>query len=284
MKNIILIHAHKNLVLLNELIEMLDSENHCIYVNLDKKANILPEDIHKNARLIQKRINIEWGRFSLVQATLNSLIEIEHNEREYGHVVFISGQDFPLVSNEVIDRALIQGKEYIRIWKIGSNDWNVADRFESFYFGEKEIQKQCAKLATQLFFSMMKRKRKVPLGYSPYGGSAWWMLSQPCIQYILQFIRRNRGYLNFFRSVKCGDEIFFQTLLMNSKFKESIIHSNFHYMDWCIGQNGPASSPKVLNMDDYEKIVGSGNLFCRKVDLPESRQLLDALKVRIFQP
>jgi hypothetical protein len=132
MLKVILIHAHKNLDLLNDLIDVLYCENHVIYVNVDLKSKIDVRYINEKARLIQQRIEIRWGRFSQVMATINSLFEIEKNEKDYEHVVFISGQDFPIVSNDVIDSFLVPGQEYIENMPICENGWAVTDRYEKF--------------------------------------------------------------------------------------------------------------------------------------------------------
>ena len=76
--------------------------------------------------------------------------------------------------------------------------------------------------------------------------------------------------LNALKSSAIGEEIFFQTVLMNSPLKSSIIISNFRYSDWSV-----VNSPKILNEEDFKSISASNALFCRKVDLIKSNKLLE---------
>lgn len=274
MKKIILIHAHKNLELLNHLIDVLDSENHVIYVNVDLKSKIDVRYINEKARLIQRRIRVYWGRFSQVRATINSLIEIEEKEKNYEHVVFISGQDFPVVSNNAIDSFLVPGQEYIESMPICVNGWAVNDRYEKFNFGNNKCQQIIALLVNRIATRTLG-KRRMPYNYEPYGGSSWWMLTSDCVKYVLNFVQHDKRYVNFFRFVANSDEMFFQTIIMNSRFKNNVVNNNLNYIDWTDCNNG---SPNLLGLEYYNKIVNSGNLFCRKIEYPFSRPLIEKLK------
>jgi hypothetical protein len=270
---VILIHAHKNLALLNDLIDVLSTENHAIYVNVDLKSTIDVRNINKKARLVRRRIRVHWGKFSQVSATINSLIEIDEREKNYEHVVFISGQDFPVVSNDVIDSYLVPGREYIDNVAICENGWAVNDRYEKYNFGYSRSRQIIALLVNSIAAKTIE-KRRMPSNYESYGGSQWWMLTNECVKYILSFIRHNRRFVNFFRYVGYSDEIFFHTVVMNSTFKNNVVNRNFRYIDWTDSKDG---SPKILGVEDYENIVSSGNLFCRKVEYPYSAPLIEKL-------
>lgn len=48
----------------------------------------------------------------------------------------------------------------------------------------------------------------------------------------------------------CAEEIYFQTVLMNSRLKGTIINNNLRYIDW-----SNKNPPKILQDIDFEKIV-----------------------------
>ena len=171
MNKIILIHAHNNIVLLNDLIDVLYSENHVIYVNVDLKSKIDIRHINQKARLIQRRIKVYRGRYSQVKAIINSLSEIEENEKNYEHVIFISGQDFPVVSNNCIDSYLMPGHEYIENMPICENGWAVNHRYEKFNFGNNKSQ-QVISLLINSIAARTIGKRRIPHNHEPYGGSS----------------------------------------------------------------------------------------------------------------
>lgn len=56
--------------------------------------------------------------------------------------------------------------------------------------------------------------------------------------------------------------------------------NDFRYVDWH-PRRAYRSLPLILNEEDYDDIVNSGMLFCRKVELGESDRLLEMLDEKI---
>jgi hypothetical protein len=107
-------------------------------------------------------------------------------------------------------------------------------------------------------------KRKLPLGYSHYGGSAWWSLSKECARYCLDFLEAHPGLLNYYKYTWGGDEFIFQTIIMNSpEWRQKVVPDNLRYIDWA----DKKPSPKTLNRQDIPNMMASGKLFARKFDL-----------------
>lgn len=71
------------------------------------------------------------------------------------------------------------------------------------------------------------------------------------------------------------EEFFFQTIIMNSPYKENVVEKNLRYTDWS-GKNG--SRPSFLDETDYEKIIKSGDFFARKIDSNISDKLLKKIE------
>lgn len=67
----------------------------------------------------------------------------------------------------------------------------------------------------------------------------------------------------------CGEEVFFQTIFLNSPFKNQVVNDNLRYTDWSVH-----CPPKVLTVEDYDKIINSHKLFCRKIDSIVSKNLI----------
>jgi len=275
MKQVILIHAHKDLEQLNALVDQLCDDDFIIYVNLDRKSAIDPARLHPAARLVKRRIDVRWGSFSQVEATLNSLREIVAVPA-FDKVVFLSAQDFPLLPNDRLKRELarVADRELLDTVAIGRGGWPVAFRYQYFYReGGGRIERLACALANRLL-RLFKVTRRLPAGLSPYGGSQWWALSRPCVLELLGCIERDRATLRFFRTVLCPDEMFFQTLVMNSSFRERVLSQNFRYIQWPDHGSG---NPKVLDETDFERIRVSEAHFCRKLDSKISAGLLPRL-------
>jgi Core-2/I-Branching enzyme len=110
-----------------------------------------------------------------------------------------------------------------------------------------------------------------------YAGSTWWALTNDACAYIQNFIARNRRIMNFFAKTTLSDEMVFQTILGNSRFKDKV-RRNLTYIDWSLGAGPPPfqyrdaacrpdTSEKVLKAND---VYGQGELFFgRKVRDPE---------------
>ncbi|WP_374011296.1 beta-1,6-N-acetylglucosaminyltransferase [Massilia sp. Se16.2.3] len=97
----------------------------------------------------------------------------------------------------------------------------------------------------------------------PYGGSAWWTLSRPCLIHLLGQVDQQPRLARFFSTVLCPDEMFFQTLVMASPFACRVLPQSFRYVQW---PEGSARNPMVLVDADFEPIRASGAHFCRKLD------------------
>ncbi|WP_036165301.1 beta-1,6-N-acetylglucosaminyltransferase [Massilia sp. 9096] len=282
MKQVFLIQAHKDLGQINQLVEQLRDDDFLIYLNLDRKSHIEPVGVHPYARQVLDRIDVHWGTFSQVQAVLNSLAQIVAEVPEFDKVIFLSAQDFPLLSNAALKAALavLHGCELLDTVPIGPapGEWAADYRYQYFYRGHVAAP---ARLAWSLLNKTMRVvgvTRRIPGGMQPYGGSSWWALSRACVCALLARVQSEPGLVRFFRSASCPDELFFQTLVMNSPFRARVLGHNFRYVQW--PGNG-ARNPEVLVEGDFERILaarqaGSAH-FCRKIDSGASAGLVPLL-------
>lgn len=277
MKQVILIHAHKDLRQLNALVDQLADEDFLIYVNVDRKAAIDLALLHPAAHAVRKRIDIYWGDFSQVQATLNSLAEIVAAVPEFDKVLFLSAQDFPLLANAQLKRELakLAGKELLDHVVVGPQGWDCAHRYQYFHApaGSWPPVDLACRMASRAM-RMAGLKRQMVNGYQPCGGSSWWALSRDCVRAILELVAAQPRVARFFRTVACPDELFFQTLVMNSPFGAHVLANNFRYVQW---PESGARNPQVLQEADFDRIRQSGAHFCRKIDLAASARLLPLL-------
>jgi hypothetical protein len=278
MKQVILIHAHKDLDQLNTLVGQLCDDDFIIYVNLDHKSTIDPARLHPAARLVARRVDVRWGGFSQVQAILNSLRQVVGEVAVFDKVVFLSAQDFPLLPNERLKQELarVAGKELLDNMPIGPGGWPVAFRYQYFYReGGGRAERLACGLANRAL-RLARRTRRAPAGLALYGGSSWWALSRDCIRALLARIEREPAIVRFFQTVLCPDEMFFQTLVMNSPWRTRVLSQNFRYIEW--PPHG-SRNPKVLDEADFERIRASGAHFCRKLD----SRLSAGLVLRLIQ-
>lgn len=259
MKIAYLILAHKHPLHLTRLISALQSEHAHIFLHIDKKAlSMICPSVASDITLIQNTVTVNWGGFSLVQATLNLMQEAAASG-EYDYFILLSGADYPLRSNAYILRFLqrYNGKEFINLDKM-LEATKPLDRIEYFYlekkfnfanpFLSKRANRCVRKINTLLHTPLLKRRYPEQYAhFTLYAGSQWWALSKACVDYILQFITHNPEYVRFYKHTRVPDEMFFHTILGNSPFKEHVVGAIF-YADWVTGASSHPGHPARITL------------------------------------
>jgi hypothetical protein len=106
-----------------------------------------------------------------------------------------------------------------------------------------------------------------------YGGSFFCTLSAPCVRYARTFTRDNPDIVDFFRTTQAPDEVFLQTVLVNSgKFR--FVADRKRYIDYSNSRN---NHPKTLGVADLDAMLASGAHWARKFDLVHDADVLDSL-------
>lgn len=263
----ILISAHKDFGQLNRLIETLRHPEVDIYLHIDIKSE-LDKSIFENVKFIEKRFNVRWGTISQVAATTSSLKEMIENN--YTNYIFISGQDYPIFSIEKIvefikDNPCIEFMEYK---KIGKDGWDVESRYSQIHTNNRYINYILRKFIN---------KRKFIEGFVPYGGSSWWILTDKAVRYIIETYEKY-DMSKQFEYTKCIDEVVYQSILVNSEFKDNIVNDHKRYIDWSdYAKRLNIGNPNILKKDDFEKIINSEAFFARKFDAKIDSEILDML-------
>jgi len=110
------------------------------------------------------------------------------------------------------------------------------------------------------------------LNYKLFGGSAYWCLSRECIEYLGKFILENDGFVRFFHHVLIPDEIFFQTVLLNSPLRDTLVNDNMRCINWSGNWH-----PDIFRLEDLNHFMKTDGLFARKFDMSEDSMVLDKI-------
>ncbi len=292
MKQGILITAFNQFKLLKKLIDFFD-EDFSIFIFLDKKSKFSDTEIEilrnsRNVVYLSKIFNVNWGGPRQLKSRLLLAEEaLRFTDLEYFH--FITGQDFPIKSSQYIKEFMQanKGKEFIGNTKLPKKGWignGGLDRLRYYYFHDyinykSRIGKRILRVA--LFLQkLLNIDRKIPEGFPVlYGGSPFWTLSYPCLKFIVDYTKANPQFLKRFDFCFGATEIYFQTILMNSHFKENVINKNLRYIDYQPRNN---CSPAFLDETDYEKLLVSDALFARKLRYPTSEKLISLVEENII--
>lgn len=291
MKQAILITAYKNYHHLEEIIQCFDS-NFELYIHLDKKSKISDIELanlrkHDTVKLLEQKYKVNWGGFNHLKSILY-LVEqaLKNKDNQYFHL--ITGHDFPIKTTAYfMDFFKInRNSEFLNYFNFpdAAYGWpgnNGLDRIEYYNFYDLwdfKIHKQYERIA--LAIRLQKRlgfKRTISSKMPKlYGGSTYWSLSRECLEYVMKFTQKNKWVLNRFKYTLCAEEFYFQTVILNSHFAVKVVNDNLRHIDW-VARNG--NNPAVLDETDFEKLKKSQAVFARKFDYPQSKGLLNKIKI-----
>ncbi|WP_442844668.1 beta-1,6-N-acetylglucosaminyltransferase [Leeuwenhoekiella sp. H156] len=272
MKQAILITAYKDFEQLDKLVDEFDCRFN-IYIHIDKKSPITDYEkklLRNNVRIkyLSQHHLVNWGGLNHLKAYLD-LSQVALNDKDNMYFHLITGQDFPIKSNSYFDKFFTLEKDYISSFTMPAIGWKNGgmDRIQYYNFYDLFDYKK-SNLWIKRFLKLQKKlrvKRAIPdfMGQL-YGGNTYWSLSRTTLSFVNQFTKSNPRFLRRFKHTFCAEEIYFQTLIMNSKYRERVINSDLRYMDW---QSGRGGFPAVLEEIDFEDIIQSDKLFVRKLDM-----------------
>ncbi|MFV0311451.1 MAG: beta-1,6-N-acetylglucosaminyltransferase [Dysgonomonas sp.] len=285
MKVCYLILAHNNFRHLDRLINALNGADCTFYIHLDRKVvqEYVPQ--HKNVEIIPERIDINWGGFSMVEATLALMKRGMEYSPDADYYVLISGVDYPVRSKEFLYQQLEKGKEYIDIAPVPV-PFKPLERYEYYYFDyDRRNLKYChPKFLAEVLLKKLKIKRKAP--FRVYAGTQWFALTRECVQYILTTVREDKRYTDFFLHTLVPDEAFFQTIIGNSPFLQNTAAS-LTYTDWEVAV--PPATIEGRHIDFLESHIEFNDeygqrypYFARKFN-DGSEKLLEKIKARLWR-
>lgn len=268
--------CHRKTIVLSELVSILSKDND-VYIHVDLKTDITPflHEYYDKVTFIANRVDVRWGSFSQVQTTLNFIDETL--KKPYDYICLLSGDCLPLKSDAEIKKVLQEknGTEFIGI-SMSENYKKIEDRVRYNYTSwnfqrNKDIISVVVRKIHHIFRPIFFRNNDFSRLPRLYKGPNWIMVTQDFCKYVIDYLANNSWYLKAFKRSYCCDEIFFQTIVMNSSFRDRV-----NQKDSTIGDNQKAlryvdfseSVNKIITEEKYNEIRGSECLFGRK--FPES--------------
>lgn len=286
----ILITAYKNFEHLNKLVNYFDS-GYSVYIHIDKRSALdaderLLSEKHQNVYFISQEYKVKWGGINHLLAILLLAKEaLKNKDNTVFHL--ITGHDYPIKSLsefEEFGRAN-RYKDFMEYhplpyspWPEGGLDrlsrYNLYDLIDGRAGLGKRFIQGFSKVQKMLGF-----KRKFYFGFPKlYGGSTYWTLRRESLEYVFRYMEENSKFLPRFKYSFCAEEIFFQTILLNSPLKDNIVRYNMRFIVWEV-RNG--NFPANLDESDYEDILKSDALFARKFEYPVSEKLLSRVESHV---
>jgi len=270
-----LIITYTNPRLTERMIKRLGDAHFDHYIHVDKKKDIeqyrhLAQ--YPNVFFVKERIDVRWAGYNTTKAIFSCIQEVLNSGKQYDYLNLLSGQDYPLKSSGYMLSFLEQhkGKQFIEFLDITTEWTEAAMRLKKYYLGNLSFK---GKHFAQKIINAVLPYRKIPYNLKPYGKGMFWTLTPDCAAYVLNKIKTDRKLLNFFAYTWAGEEIMFQTLLCSSPYKDQLVNDDYRYIDW----SGGGLHPKSLNIEDFEKLKSSADLFGRKFTADGEGEIFDRL-------
>lgn len=260
MKHCLIMTVYKDADMINRFIAAAPKE-WGIYVHIDKKSILDRKDIIRFDYCIKEN-TIYWGSWKHLYSFW-MLLEKAH-EKGYDYYHLVTGQDFFATVPDKFDDILGNLQQsYMDIFSLPKEGWwgNGLSIYRyqglSYYcdirFGLAERANWFIR-KLQMAFPI---KRKLPL-FPLYGGSVYCSLHDSLVEWMMHSYEA-QNYLNTLKYCNCCEEIFFQTVAMLSPYRNKVVNNSLRYVDWEV-----ENPPKILALNDYENVINSNNLFCRK--------------------
>ncbi len=263
--------CHKDPEAIIRQAEMLTAVGDYMSIHFDARAK--PEHFERikteladnpNVTFAKKRIKCGWGEWSLVQATLYAVEAAVDAFPRATHFYMLSGDCAPIKSasyaHEFLDASDV---DYIESFDYFDSDWIKTGMKEErliyrHVFNERTQPKRF--YASYNLQTKLGLTRDIPRDIQVQIGSQWWCLRRRTIEWILDFTRKRRDVMRFFRTTWIPDETFFQTLVRHLVPEQEISARTLTFLMFT-----DYGMPVTFYNDHYDLLLGQDYLFSRKI-------------------
>ena len=168
----------------------------------------------------------QWGGFGHVRATLKGIDHVVGSGVPFDYAVLLTGQDYPLRPHAEIaevprrrGRTVVHAAHPASLGAVGPA-WRSRPH--------RGLARHHVPPAAPRAAPSAAPARRA----EPYGGSAYWCLASSLVHFVHGFLSENPDYVRFFEHVFVPDEIFFQTIVMNSELRDTVENDDLRYLDW----------------------------------------------------
>lgn len=284
-----LIIAHTQFGQLKKLLRMLDDGRNDIYVHIDSKAkDFRREDfdgIMSQAGLFfTERTSVIWGAYSQIHSELVLLRAAAPGHYDYYHL--LSGADLPIKSQDEIHAFFDAhaGREFIDFeGPVFREEKKILlqyyYRFQEHHAGRSRwldfLDQMSIRLQKLRGVDRLKGNTMVL-----QKGANWFSITDALAQYVVE---KEPQIAAMYAHTKCCDEVFLQTLVVNSPFREALMDPTMsggsqgfaRLIDWNRG------SPYTFRQADFQELMVSDCMFARKFDETVDGAIIDEIGAQV---
>lgn len=302
MKIAYLISVYKDPQQLVRMLKALQGKESYFFIHVDAKVDnkifvdSLPVDLLPYVVFTSKRYYIQWGGFNQVLYQKELLYTCVHFRMCFERVFILTGQDYPLWSNEQIVCELSDKphKEYviglnisevtnpkkipskIILYHFLRDMNNVPHRIKKIFSGSSRILMRFLPFRKKPYI-MIKGKR-----WDVYQSSSYMCITFELAQYVLEELVSNKELIRYFRFSFVPEEMVIPTIIFNSPYKENAttckkgVYDGLKYLSSVTYFNYDKEI-QVFEEKDYEELKKSNKMFARKFASGISETLMNKL-------
>lgn len=296
MKIAFLISAHTDAKQLHRLVDALPDGSQK-YIHIDAKSNIQQFEQElataQGVHFLKHRVNVVWGSFNEVEYQMELIREALTCTPDY--LITISGMDYPVWSKQRITDYLSSLNHRNILMGIRMMPDDRATRlYQEFRFMNTRPWKNGGagskmRVAIRKIIAAMGIKKPLYVvcdgkRYDMYKGAAWWAITSELATEVLKQWDNNKDLKRYFSTSFCPAETFVQTVAFNSEYKDKcmLVEGKYTILAALTPMTFIDYNPtiKLLDETDYDRIVESGKMFCRKIVSGTSDKLVEMFNER----
>ena len=287
MRHAYLIMAHNEFDILEKLLRLLDDERNDLYIHIDKKVKDFPFERFRtltehSAVYFTPRVDVRWADTSITECQLLMLKEAVPRGYRYYHL--LSGVDLPLKTMDELHRFFEEhdGKEFVHFC---TDEQTERMRFHVEYHHFRRLMRSPHALPRAAGYALtgvsrlgwrLGIRRRWEEGVRLASGSNWCSITHALASYIVEM---EEWILDHFRLTCVSDELYIQTLVENSAFRQRLYRAekddnylaNLRHIDWKRG------NPYVFRSADFDELMASPCFFARKFSTKVDGEIIDRI-------
>lgn len=318
MKICFLVFAHHQPIILRRLLRNIAWNNADVVIHIDRRTDIriFGAIARSNIHVMPKRRRIYWAGWSQIFGTIDGL-EYALKVSDADYFTFLAGTDFPLRNRAAIS-SFLQEKwpaNFLNYYPLVPGIWGYG---LIKTYRRNDLKGRFVNPRTPLDDPALAAWRRIGARavtglegflnshFGPrdssfiklYHGSSRWCLNRQTVEYVVSYFRspESRMLRRFLKTCANADEIFIQTTVLNSPFRDQCIEFDqmeadeifarsrpplpdekrvyMHYIDWSTERENPA----IVVDHDFPALKESGKFFACKFLDDRSLPLIDRIE------
>ncbi len=224
-----------------------------------------------NVTFSHRRIKCGWGEWSLVEASLYAVESAVEAFPRATHFYMLSGDCMAIKTREYMHDYLdANDVDFIESFDFFDSDWIKTGIKEERLIYRHFFNERTQKWLFYTSFHLQRRfglTREIPKDIQVMIGSQWWCLRRRTVEWIIDFTKKRKDVMRFFRTTWIPDETFFQTLVRHLIPEHEIRSRTLTFLMF-----SDYGMPVSFYNDHYDLLLSQDFLFARKIS-PEAKEL-----------